>query len=124
MILLGRKPTLLAAALPRFSKLATWCVFVVAVTGILNGLLELALSPLTHLPGSIFSTRYGVLLLAKATCMVIVAVLAVHVRSRIVPQIVRQKRTALALWAGWEIATLAVAFGVAVVLTRAPVTPF
>ncbi len=124
VILLGRKPTLLAAALPRFSKLATWCVFVVAVTGILNGLLELALSPLTHLPGSIFSTRYGVLLLAKATCMVIVAVLAVHVRSRIVPQIVRQKRTALALWAGWEIATLAVAFGVAVVLTRAPVTPF
>ena len=45
VIFLGRKPTLLAAALPRFSKLATWCVFVVAVTGILNGLLELALSP-------------------------------------------------------------------------------
>jgi len=124
VIFLAREPTLLAAALPRFSKLATWCVFVVGVTGVFNGLLELALSPITHLPGSIFSTRYGVLLVGKATCLAVVAVLAVQVRSQLLPQIIRHKRTALAMWAGWEIVTLGVAFGVAVVLTGASVTPF
>jgi putative copper resistance protein D len=124
VIFLAREPELLATALPRFSKLATWCVFVVGVTGVFNGLLELALSPVTHLPGSIFSTRYGVLLLAKAACMVIVAVTAIHVRRKILPRVIERKRTSIALWCGWEVVTLAVAFGVAVVLTRASVTPF
>ena len=124
VIFLSREPSLLAEALPRFSRLATWCVFIVGITGILNGLLELALSPVTHLPWSIFSTRYGVLLLAKAACMAVVAVLAIHVRTRIVPAVAQRKRTAVALWCGWEVITLGVAFGVAVVLTRASVTPF
>lgn len=87
-------------------------------------MLELALSPITTLPGSLFTTRYGVLLLVKAACMVIVAVIAIRVRSRIVPQVALRKRTAVAFWCGWEIVTLGVAFGAAVVLTRASVTPF
>lgn len=124
VIFLAREPALLADALPRFSKLATWCVFVVGATGVANGLLELALSPITTLPGSLFTTRYGVLLLVKAACMVIVAVIAIRVRSRIVPQVALRKRTAVAFWCGWEIVTLGVAFGAAVVLTRASVTPF
>ncbi len=124
VIFLAREPALLADALPRFSKLATWCVFVVGATGVANGLLELALSPITTLPGSLFTTRYGVLLLVKAACMVIVAVIAIRVRSRIVPQVALRKRTAVAFWCGWEVVTLGVAFGAAVVLTRASVTPF
>ncbi|SDO80993.1 putative copper resistance protein D [Nakamurella panacisegetis] len=124
VIFLAREPALLAEALPRFSKLATWCVFVVGVTGVFNGLLELALSPITQLPGSIVTTRYGVILLAKAVCMVIIAIIAVRVRTRILPLVVQKKATSVALWCGWEIVTLAVAFGVAVVLTRASVTPF
>ncbi|MET3805721.1 putative copper resistance protein D [Nakamurella sp. UYEF19] len=124
VVFLAREPALLADALPRFSTLATWCVFVVGFTGIFNGLLELALSPITHLPGSIFTTRYGVLLTAKATCLVIVTVTAVHVRRKIMPRVAAGKRTGIALWCGWEVVTLAAAFGIAVVLTRAPVTPF
>ena len=124
VIFLAREPALLAEALPRFSKLATWCVLVVGVTGIFNGLLELALSPITHLPGSIFTTRYGVILLAKAVCMVIVAIIAVRVRTRILPLVAQKKKTSIALWCGWEVVTLGVAFGIAVVLTRASVTPF
>ena len=124
VIFLFREPALLADALPRFSKLATWCVFVVGVTGVFNGLLELALSPITHLPGSIVTTRYGVILLAKAACMVIVAVIAVRVRTRILPLVAQKKKTSIALWCGWEVVTLGVAFGIAVVLTRASVTPF
>ncbi len=124
VVFLAREPALLAVALPRFSTLATWCVFVVGVTGVFNGLLELALSPVTHLPGSVLTTRYGVLLLAKAFCMVIVAIIAVHVRRRILPLVIQRKRTSIALWCGWEVVTLGAAFGIAVVLTRASVTPF
>ena len=124
VIFLARRPALLAVALPRFSKLATWCVLVVGVSGVFNGLLELALSPVTSLPGSLFTTRYGVLVLAKAVCMIIVAVIAIHVRRRLLPRVAQQRTTSIALWCGWEVVTLAVAFGVAVVLTRASVTPF
>ena len=124
VVFLARQPALLAVALPRFSRLATWCVFVVGVTGIFNGLLELALSPVTTLPGSLFTTRYGVLLVAKATAMAIVAVLAIHVRRRILPRVAGGRQTAVALWCGLEILVLAAAFGVAVVLTRSSVTPF
>lgn len=124
VVFLAREPVLLALALPRFSTLATWCVFTVGVTGVFNGLLELALSPITHLPGSIFSTRYGVLLLAKAFCMVVVAVIAVHVRRRVLPRVLEKRRHAVALWCGWEVITLGAAFGIAVVLTRASVTTF
>ena len=56
--------------------------------------------------------------------MVIVAVTAVHVRRKILPRVVERKRTSIALWCGWEVITLGAAFGVAVVLTRASVTPF
>ena len=124
VVFLARQPALLAVALPRFSRLATWCVFVVGLSGIFNGLLELALSPVTHLPGSLVTTRYGVLLIAKATCMAIVAVLALHVRRRILPLVVRGRSTTIAFWCGLEILVLAAAFGVAVVLTRTSVTPF
>lgn len=124
VVFLARQPALLTLALPRFSTLATWCVFVVGVTGIFNGVLELALSPITHLPGSLFTTRYGVLLIAKAACMTIVAVLAIHVRRRILPRVAAGRSTTVAVWCGVEILVLAAAFGIAVVLTRSSVTPF
>lgn len=123
VVFLARRPGLLADALPRFSKLATWCVFIVGLTGICNGLLELALSPISQLPGSLFSTRYGVLVLVKALCMAAVAVTAIVVRTRVLPLIARRQTTALVVWCGWELIVLAVAFGVAVVLTRTSITP-
>lgn len=124
VVFLTRRPSLLAIALPRFSKLATWCVFVVGISGLFNGLLELYLSPITTLPSSLVTTPYGVLLLAKMACMTGVAAIALVVRSRLLPAIAEGRRTAVAVWCGWELIILAVAFGVAVVLTRATVTPF
>ena len=124
VIFLARKPALLAIALPRFSRLATWCVFVVGLTGVFNGLVELSLSPITDLPGNLFTTRYGVLLLAKTLFMCVIAVTASVVRFRLLPRIAAGRRTAVAVWCGWELVVLALAFGVAVVLTRASVTPF
>lgn len=124
VVLLARHRDLLAIALPRFSKLATWCVFVVGISGVANGLLELYLSPITTLPSSLWETRYGVLLVAKAVCLAVVALIAIHVRRRILPAVVAGRRTAFAAWCGWEVVVLSVAFAVAVVLTRAEVVPF
>jgi putative copper resistance protein D len=124
LIFLIRRPALLAIALPRFPRLATWCVLLVGLTGLFNGLVELALSPITSLPESLWQTRYGVLLLAKIICMAAIAVTAVVVRTRLLPQVAAGRPSAIALWCGWELLVLAIAFGVAVVLTRAPVSPF
>jgi putative copper resistance protein D len=124
VIFLGGRPDLLAGALPRFSKLATWCVFIVALTGMFNGLVELSLSPITALPWNLFTTYYGVLLVGKLVCMAIVAASASVVRFRLLPRIAAGRRTAVAFWCGVELLVLALAFGIAVALTRAPVTPF
>jgi len=124
IIFLSRRPDLLAIALPRYSKLATWCVFLVGTTGLFNGLVELALSPVTSLPSSLWMTRYGVLLLTKAVLIVVIAAVAIVVRTRLLPRIAAGRRTAVAVWCGWELIVLALAFAVAVVLTRVPVTSF
>ncbi len=124
VVFLTRRPALLAEALPRYSRLATWCVFIVGLSGLFTGLLELALSPVTTLPGSLFGTRFGVLVLVKAVLIAVVAAIAIVVRSRLMPSIAAGRRTAIAVWCGWELVVLALAFGVAVVLTRASVTPF
>ena len=124
IVFLSRRPELLAMAMPRYSRLATWCVLIVGVTGVFTGLLELALSPVTSLPASLWTTRFGVLVLAKAGLMVVIAVIAIVVRTWLLPAIAAGRRTAVAIWCGWELIVLALAFGVAVVLTRASVTPF
>src|SRR6478609_3579087 len=124
LLFLARRPELLAMAMPRYSRLATWCVLIVGVSGIFTGLLELALSPVTSLPESLWTTRFGVLVLAKAVLLVIIAGIAIVVRTRLLPKIAAGRRTAVAVWCGWELIVLALAFGVAVVLTRASVTLF
>lgn len=124
VLVLAKRPALLAAALPRFSKMATWCVLLVGATGVFTGLLELALSPISSLPDSLWTTRYGALVLVKLACFAAVGVIALRVRTWFLPRIAAGQRTAVALWCGWELIVLAVAFGVAVVLTRVAVTPF
>lgn len=124
VVVLARRRDLLTIALPKFSRLATWCVFIVGLSGIANGLLELYLSPITTLPSSLWETRYGVLLIAEAACLAAVAVIAIYVRNRVMPAVAAGRRTTFAAWCGWEVAVLAVAFGVAVVLSRAEVIVF
>jgi putative copper resistance protein D len=63
------------------------------------------------------------LVVLKLLCTAAIAVLGAHVRWRLLPQIVRHNRTALAAWATLELTVMGLAFGFAVVLTRAPVVP-
>jgi putative copper resistance protein D len=121
VLLIGNR-TLLAHALPRFSKLATLCLVVSAATGLFNGIIEMYLNPTLSFWAAVFTTPYGRLVLLKVLCTGVIAILGAHVRWRLLPQIVRHSRTALAAWATLEVTVMGLAFGFAVVLTRAPVS--
>ncbi|MFC7381213.1 copper resistance D family protein [Sphaerisporangium rhizosphaerae] len=120
-VLLARHRDLLARALPRFSRLATVALAVVALSGLFNGLVELALSPTTRLPGSLLTTHYGQLVIVKVLCVGAVALLGANIRWRLLPAVVQRRATAFAAWAALEVTVMGVAYGVAVALTRAPV---
>jgi copper resistance protein D len=113
---------LLVTALPRFSKLATVCVLVVAGTGVFNAIVELSLAPGRSLLGALFGTGYGVLVLLKLTCIGLLGALGGNIRWRLLPAIVRHRATALAGWATLELGVMGLAFGFAVVLSRAPLS--
>jgi putative copper resistance protein D len=121
-VLLFANRTLLAGALPRFSRLATLCLVVSAVTGLFNGCVEILLNPTISFWAGLFTTPYGRLVLLKAACTGTIAVLGANLRWRLMPRIVQHERTAFAAWATLELTAMGLAFGFAVVLTRAPVT--
>ncbi|GAA3460468.1 copper resistance D family protein [Saccharothrix longispora] len=121
VVLVAHRRGLLAEALPKFSKLATVALALVTVTGLFNGVLELALNPVISLPGSLFSTSYGLVLVGKALCAVALGLLGANIRWRLLPHIAQHRTTALVAWAAVELAVMGVAFGLAVVLSRAPV---
>jgi putative copper resistance protein D len=60
--------------------------------------------------------------LLKLGCVVAIATLGANLRWRLMPRIIRHERTALAAWASLELMVMGLAFGFAVVLTRAPVS--
>lgn len=119
VVLLATNRTLLAAALPRFSRLATGCLAVVAATGLFNAVAELTGDH--DLLDALFGTGYGVLVLLKLCCLALLATLGAKIRWRLLPGIVRHQRTALVAWTALELSVMGLAFGFAVVLSRAPV---
>jgi putative copper resistance protein D len=112
---------LLADALPRYSKLATACVFLTACTGAFNGWFELRLVPGAHWYVALFATGYGRILIGKIICVVVAGLLGAHVRFRLLPAIRARDATAVASWATMEVLVMGVAFGLAAVLVQAPV---
>jgi putative copper resistance protein D len=120
--LVAHRKGLLAEALPKFSKIATISLVLVTVTGLFNGLLELGLNPVVSLPGSLFTTSYGLLLLGKAVCAGALALLGANIRWRLLPAIAKHQATAVFGWAAAELTIMGVAFGLAVVLASAPVS--
>ncbi|KAA9166761.1 copper resistance protein CopD [Amycolatopsis acidicola] len=121
VLLVGNR-TLLAYALPRFSKLATLCLVLTVLTGLFNAGVEILLNPTIGFWSALFTTPYGVLVLLKAACAVTIGALGAHLRWRLMPRIAKHERTALATWATLELMVMGLAFGFAVVLTRAPVS--
>lgn len=121
VLLVGNR-TLLAHALPRFSKLATVCLALSVLTGLFNAGAELLLTPTIGFWRALFTTGYGQLVLLKAVATAVIGVLGANLRWRLMPRIIRHERTALARLAGLETTIMGLVFGFAVVLSRAPVS--
>ncbi len=113
--------TLLADVLPRYSWVATVCVFLTALTGMFNGWFELYLTPGVHWYSALFTTGYGRIVLLKAACVIVAGLLGARTRFALLPGIRLGRRTAVATWTTLELTVMGLAFGLAVVLVRAPV---
>ncbi|WP_449065060.1 copper resistance D family protein [Planomonospora algeriensis] len=122
MLLVARDRGLLAEVLPRFSRLASLALAVVTLSGLVNGLATIALTPGTELPGSLLTSEYGLLLVAKTASVALLVPLAAHIRFRLLPRIERQEATAVAAWAAAELTVMGLAYGVAVALTTATIS--
>ncbi|MQA11421.1 MAG: copper resistance protein CopD [Pseudonocardiaceae bacterium] len=122
IVFLSTNRTLLAHTLPRFSRLATLALLLVTATGLFNGLIEAGLSPTHDFWAALFTTGYGQLVILKVACGILLVLLGGNIRLRLMPAIAQHKRTALAGWAAFELSVMGLAFGIAVVLTRAPVS--
>jgi putative copper resistance protein D len=120
IIAVAANRALLADALPKYSKLATACVFLTACTGAFNGWFELHLAPGLHWYVALFATGYGRILIGKIICVAVAGLLGAHVRFRLLPAIRARKATAVASWATMEVLVMGVAFGLAAVLIQAP----
>jgi putative copper resistance protein D len=112
---------LLADVLPRYSIVATVCVFATAITGAFDGWFELYLTPGVHWYEALFTTGYGQILLLKVACVLAAALLGARTRFALLPRIRQGQRTAVATWTTVELGVMGVAFGLAVVLVRSPV---
>lgn len=111
---------LLASALPRYSTLAGLALAVVGLSGLVNAVTELVLTPGVGLAGLV-TTRYGQLVLVKVVLLVVLGALGAHVRWRLLPRILRHQRTALLTWIGAELGVMGLAYGLGAVLARMPV---
>lgn len=111
--LAGRRPEAgpLRVAVRRFSALALVCWLVMAVSGVLNALVRIALPDL-------FGTYYGALLLAKTGCLLLLGGLGHLQRRRALPALARGARGALLRLGTVEVLVMLATIGLAVALGR------
>ncbi|MDF5758111.1 CopD family protein [Spongiactinospora sp. TRM90649] len=121
VVYLAARPGLLAIVLPRFSRLATICLVLVGVSGLVSGLSTMALTPGVELPGALLTSGYGLLVVTKTALLALLLPLAARIRFVLLPHVARGRAAGVAAWAGAELTVMGLAYGVAVVLTRAAI---
>lgn len=107
LVLLARHRTLLDATVGRYSWLAGVCVVTVGLTGMVNAAVRIESF------GALYTTGYGLLVVAKSVLLVVLAGLGGLARRRLAAGRVPALR-----WAGCEVALMAVTMGVAAALTQ------
>ncbi|MFB4285430.1 copper resistance D family protein [Nonomuraea sp. MTCD27] len=112
---------LLAVVLPKFSRMATVCLLMVGLSGLVTGLGTMALTPDVTLPDAIVTSHYGLLVVVKTALVALLVPLAAHIRFRLLPAVRRGRATALVGWAAAEVGVMGLAYGVAVAITRASI---
>lgn len=110
----------LPAAVRRFSVLATWCIALVGVSGVVNAAVRV------ERLGQLFSTGYGNLVLAKAAAIAGLGALGLMQRRRAIPRLEaraadgRGGGTVFVGLAAAEILVMSATVGLAVALSRTP----
>ncbi len=115
LVALGRRGSPhLALAARRFSRLALACWIVLAVSGVINGLVRIS-------PADLLDTDYGLLLLAKIVALVLLGVFGQQQRTRGVRALADSgSRGPLMQLAGVEVLIMFVTLGIATALARTP----
>jgi cytochrome c oxidase assembly factor CtaG/putative copper export protein len=109
-----RKGTHLALAASRFSKVALACWIVMAVSGVINAWVRLPLSDL-------FTSNYGLLVLAKVAALLTLGVFGYFQRQRGVRDVVATgSGRALVKLAAFEVLVMMITIGIAAGLARTP----
>lgn len=109
-----RRGTYLGLAASRFSKLALCCWITMAVSGVVNAWVRLPLADL-------FTTNYGLLVVAKATALIGLGVFGYFQRLRGVRDVVATgSGRALVKLAAFEVLLMLVTVGIAAGLARTP----
>lgn len=119
--LASSRRALLAAVLPRFSTLAGACLAAVTVSGLVLAAVRLTAVAHRTALSALVGTGYGWVLLAKLACLLVVATLGGHTRTRLLPTVLRHRRTATGVWVAAELSVLTVALGLAAALSRAAI---
>lgn len=106
-----------AACVRRYSSVATWCIGFVAFSGVLASTLRVQ-----HLD-QYLSTRYGLVIVAKAVCLLVLGLLGLQQRRRIIAVLARDasdkpSKAAFARLALVEALVMGAALGLAAALAR------
>lgn len=109
---------LLATALPRFAVVGTVCLGAVAVSGLVNAVVQLTGRPDLSWAAALFGTGYGWVVLIKTAALLLLAGLGGRLRFRLLPAIVRHQSTPVAWWILAELLVMALAIGLAAALAR------
>lgn len=107
LVFVAHRRALLDTVLPRFSRLAGFCIGAVAVTGVLNAILRIPSF------AALFTTGYGWLVIGKTVALVLLGVLGNQARRRLAAG-----RTPVLRWAAIEVTLMAVTLGMAAALTQ------
>ncbi|WP_432112273.1 cytochrome c oxidase assembly protein [Streptomyces sp. YPW6] len=102
------------AAVRRFSPLAAWSLLAVGASGIVNAAVRLPS------PGDVFTSRYGLLLLAKTAALLLLGAAGWWHRKRTKPLLAAGRRRGFVRLATGELLIMAAAMGLAVGLSRTP----
>ncbi|MFJ8775892.1 cytochrome c oxidase assembly protein [Streptomyces microflavus] len=101
-------------AVRRFSPLAGWSLLAVAASGLVNAAVRLPS------PGEVFTSRYGLLLLAKTAALLLLGAAGWWHRRRTLPSLTAGNRRGFVRLAAGELLIMAAAMGLAVGLSRTP----
>ncbi|MGO1053776.1 copper resistance D family protein [Crossiella sp. CA198] len=110
---------LLAEALPRFAAIGSVCLGAVAVSGVVNAVVQLTGRPGISWAAALFGTGYGWVVLTKTAALLVLAGLGGWLRFRLMPAIIRHRAAPVTLWISLELLVMALAIGLAAALARA-----